>query len=40
MPHFSLSVPLENPLNARSTMKALMPEVSREDQEVVGDVGE
>ena len=50
MPHFSFSVPLENPLNARSTMKALMPEGSRcfffsrsrpgEDEEVVGDVGQ
>ena len=29
MPHFSFSVPLEKPLNARSTMKALIPEVSR-----------
>ena len=50
MPHFSFSVPLENPLNARSTMNALMPDGSRcfffsrsapgEDEEVVGDVGE
>ena len=29
MPHFSFSVPLENPLKPRSTMNALMPEVSR-----------
>ena len=25
MPHFSFSVPLEKPLNARSTMNALRP---------------
>jgi hypothetical protein len=33
MPHFSFSVPLEKPLNPRSTMKALMPVagVARED---------
>ena len=29
MPHFWVSVALVNPLNARSTMKALMPEGSR-----------
>ena len=29
MPHFSFSVPLEKPLNPRSTMKAEMPEMSR-----------
>ena len=29
MPHFSFSVPLENPLKPRSTMKALMPFGSR-----------
>ena len=50
MPHFSFSVPLEKPLNPRSTMKALIPDgsrcfffsrsVQREDEEVVGDVGE
>ena len=50
MPHFSFSVPLEKPLNARSTMKALMPgrillllllEIGpAEHEEVVGDVGE
>ena len=28
MPHFSLSVPLENPLNPRSMMKQLMPDGS------------
>ena len=28
MPHFSLSVPLEKPLNARSTINALMPDGS------------
>ena len=48
MPHFSFIGPLVNPLNCRSTMKALMPEGSRccllagvgpgEDQEVVGDI--
>ena len=50
MPHFSFSVPLEKPLNPRSMMKALIPDgsrcfffsrsVQREDEEVVGDVGE
>ena len=50
MPHFSFSVALEKPLNARSTMNALMPDGSRcfffsrsrprEHEEVVGDVGE
>ena len=29
MPHFSFIGPLENPLNVRSTMKALRPEGSR-----------
>ena len=29
MPHFSFSGPLENPLNVRSTMNALMPDGSR-----------
>ena len=29
MPHFSFNVPLEKPLNARSTMKALSPDGSR-----------
>jgi hypothetical protein len=28
MPHFWVSVPLENPLKQRSTMKALKPEGS------------
>ncbi len=29
IPHFSFSVPLENPLKLRSRMNALMPDVSR-----------